>query len=135
MPLEANYRPDFYLTDYKVYLEYFGIDKNGNTADYIPRDKYHAEMKWKFETHKKGNTKLIDLYFHQKRQGKLLDELTQKLKAHEVRFSPIPKGELFKVINDTEKDVRFLKLVQRFLSQYKERQNTIDLSSLIEKSK
>ena len=31
--------------------------------------------------------------------------------------------------------MRFLKLVQRFLSQYKERQNTIDLSSLIEKSK
>lgn len=135
MPLEASYRPDFYLTDYKVYLEYFGIDENGNTADYIPRNKYHAEMKWKFETHKKGNTKLIDLYFHQKRQGKLLDELTQKLKANEVKFSPIPKGELFQVINDTEKDKRFLKLVQRFLSQYKERQSTVDLSSLIEKSK
>jgi len=135
MPLEATYRPDFYLPDFKVYIEYFGIDENGNTAEYIPRDKYHAEMKWKFETHRMGNTKLIDLYFHQKRQGKLLDELTKKLKEHEVKFSPIPQGELFKVINDTEKDVRFLKLVQRFLSQYKERQNTISLLSLSEKFK
>ena len=87
MPLEASYRPDFYLPDYKVYIEYFGIDENGDTAEYIPRDKYHAEMKWKFETHKMGNTKLIDLYFHQKRQGKLLDELTQKLKAHKLSFT------------------------------------------------
>ena len=56
------------------------------------------------------------------------------MKAHGVKFSPIPKEDLFKVINNTDKDTRFLKLVQRFLGQFKERQNAVDLSDLVRKS-
>ena len=135
MPLDVDYRPDFYLPKYRIYLEYFGIDEEGNTAPYIPKDQYNKEMQWKFETHRQGNTKLIDLYFHQKKHGVLLQTLFDRLKAHGVKFSPIPKEDLFKVINNTDKDTRFLKLVQRFLGQFKERQNAVDLSDLVRKSK
>ena len=31
MPLDVDYRPDFYLPKYGIYLEYFGIDEEGNT--------------------------------------------------------------------------------------------------------
>lgn len=132
---DKNYRPDFYLPKYHIYLEYFGIDEQGNTAEYIPKDQYREEMEWKFETHKRGNTKLIDLYFYQKRRGVLLQVLEEQLNSHEVKFFPIPKSELFKVINNTGKDTRFLKLVQQFLAHYKERQNSIDLNNLIKRSR
>jgi len=135
IPVDVNYRPDFFLPKYRIYLEYFGIDEDGNTAAYIPRDQYNEEMRWKFDTHRQGNTKLIDLYFHQKRHGVLLQTLSDRLKAHGVEYSPIPKNELFRVINNTDKDIRFLKLFQRFLSQFKERQNVVDLPDLIKKSK
>ena len=134
MPLDVDYRPDFYLPKHGIYLEYFGIDEEGNTAPYIPKDQYNKEMQWKFETHRQGNTKLIDLYFHQKKHGVLLQTLSDRLKAHGVKFSPIPKEDLFKVINNTDKDTRFLKLVQRFLGQFKERQNAVALSDLVRNS-
>lgn len=133
MPVDFDYRPDFYLPKQEIYIEYFGIDREGNTAPFVPKDQYHADMKWKFDTHRQGNTKLIDLYFHQKKSGDLLTLLKDRLKSHSVEFNPISNKDLFKVINNTEKDVRFLKLVQRFLGQFKERQNSIALSNLVNK--
>ncbi|MBK7032775.1 MAG: UvrD-helicase domain-containing protein [Ignavibacteria bacterium] len=34
-----QYRPDFYLTKYGLYVEHFGVDKSGNTAPYIDSTK------------------------------------------------------------------------------------------------
>ncbi len=45
-----RYQPDFYLTDYDIWIEHFGIDKKGNTAPYIDREKYHCEMESECET-------------------------------------------------------------------------------------
>ena len=130
IPIDFDYRPDFYLPQYKIYIEYFGIDENGNTADFVPEQKYHEDMKLKFSTHNKCNTKLISLYFYQKKEDKLLSSLEKELKKCRVAFNPIAPNELFKVINNTDKDQRFLKLIEQFLSQYKERQNFIDLGTL-----
>ena len=44
---------------------------------------------------------------------------------------PISLQEMFRVINNTGKDTRFLKLVQGVLSQYKERKNVVDLQNLL----
>jgi len=57
-----RYQPDFYLTDYDIWIEHFGIARNGNTAPYIDRDKYHKEMEWKRETHKQYKTTLLETY-------------------------------------------------------------------------
>ena len=135
MPVDFDYRPDFFLPDYNVYIEYFGVDADGNTAVFIPKQKYHDDMKWKFETHRLGNTNLVDVYFHQKRSGNLLKILEEKLENMNVNFSQRPESDLFKVINETQKDKRFLKLVERFLSQYKERQNSVNLNNLVEQTK
>ena len=42
-----QYQPDFYLPDFGVYLEHVGIDRKGNTATYVDREKYHQGMAWK----------------------------------------------------------------------------------------
>ena len=34
-----QYQPDFYLPEHGIYLEYFGIDKEGKTAPYVNQEK------------------------------------------------------------------------------------------------
>ena len=133
--VNLNYRPDFFLPNYKIYIEYFGIDEDGNTASFVPREKYHEGMEWKFKTHRLAKTQLIDLYFYEKRSGQLLEVLKERLKSNGVQFSTVSRVNLFQGINNTGKDLRFLKLVQRFLSQYKERQNSINLNELMDRTK
>ena len=130
---EVDYRPDFYIPEYGIYIEYFGIDEKGNTAEFIDAEKYRSDMEWKFNTHREGNTKLIDLYFYQKRDRKLQSVLREKLEKLGVEFSPKPQEELFEVINNTKKGERFLRLVESFLSQYKEKQHVLELKDLVKK--
>ena len=130
MPNDSYHRPDFYLPKYKIYIEYFGIDENGNTAPFVPKDEYNESIKWKKETHKLGNTTLIDLYYYQNKRGALLDNLEKHLSSYDVKFVPRPKKDLFAVINSTKKDKRFLELIASFISQFKERQHDFNLDKL-----
>ena len=36
-PDYRQYQPDFFLPDYGIYLEHFGIDRDGNTAPFVER--------------------------------------------------------------------------------------------------
>jgi len=76
-----RYQPDFYLTDYKIWLEHFGIDRRGNTAPYIDRDKYRHEMEWKRSVHAKNNTTLLETYSWQKSEGILTRTFNELLKG------------------------------------------------------
>ena len=58
------YHPDFYLVDYDIYYEHFGIDRSGR-ASHLPENEEIAYLKginWKRNTHKEHNTKLIETY-------------------------------------------------------------------------
>ena len=59
----GQYRPDFYLPDYDIYIEYFGIDKNGNVPAWFSgkngltaKNAYHESMQWKRQLHKEKGT-------------------------------------------------------------------------------
>ncbi len=130
MPPPRHYRPDFCLPEHKIYIEYFGIDENGNTAEFVPSTQYHKAMKWKHKIHERGRTKLVPLYFHQKRKGNLLESLETQLLRLGVNFNPISKDQLFQAINSSGRNRRFLELVKRFLDQYKERKNTVNVRKL-----
>ena len=41
-----QYEPDFYLPDNSIYIEHFGISRDGSTATYVDKDEYHAGMEW-----------------------------------------------------------------------------------------
>jgi DNA helicase-4 len=41
-----QYEPDFYLTEYDIYIEHFGIKRDGSTAPFINREQYLAGMEW-----------------------------------------------------------------------------------------
>ena len=130
MPKVFDYKPDFYLPEYNLYIEYFGIDKNGDTADFIDKKQYKDGIKWKKRVHREGGTKLIDLYYFQKCAGNLQKILKKELISKKVKFDPIEESKLYEQINNTNKNKKFLKLFASFLSLYKEGQNYINLKEI-----
>ena len=52
-------KPDFYLPDYSVHVEYWGLV---DAADRETRQNYEKEMHWKKEEYKRNGIKLISLY-------------------------------------------------------------------------
>lgn len=129
-PHEARrYQPDFYLSDYDIWLEHFGIDKNGDTAPYIDREKYHCEMEWKRNTHAKNNTKLLETYSWQKSDGILTTHLNDLLRKEGVIYAPRSQEEIFSALKKAGYITQLAVLVGTFLSHFKSNQMSLsDLS-------
>lgn len=51
--------PDFYLTDFDVYIEYWGLV---NAKDYRVRNEYTRVMKWKMAQYHSNSIKFISVY-------------------------------------------------------------------------
>ena len=95
------YRPDFYLPEYGIYIEYFGIDRNGDVASFFSdkngssaKEAYNDSIAWKRKTHKDNKTKLVECYAYEKQEGTLLSSLNEKLKRSSVSYSPVSKEKL-----------------------------------------
>lgn len=73
----SQYRPDFFLPDLNIYIEYYPIDANGNTAPYLDKDKYHALLECKREIHQQKNTYCIELTYAQYRAAALENTLQE----------------------------------------------------------
>ena len=89
-----QYKPDFYLPDYGIYIEHFGVDRDGNTAPFIDKEKYRQGMEWKREQHKKYKTRLIETYHYELTEGSLRQNLEQKIKKLRVKFHPLSPEEI-----------------------------------------
>ncbi len=103
----GQYHPDFYLTDYDVYIEYFGIDKDGNVADFFKgkdgrsaKEVYQAGIKWKRQIHSEKQTKMIECYAYEKFDGSLLKNLEDKLTENGIRLNPLSTEELWDKISE-----------------------------------
>ncbi len=133
-PNEPNrYNPDFYLTDYDIWIEHFGIDRKGRTAPFIDREKYHCEMKWKRSIHAKYNTKLLETYSWQKAEGKLTKQLNKTLKKEGVTKAPRSQEEIFAALQQAGYTTLLAVLVKTFLSHFKS--NHMSLKYLKRKAK
>ena len=120
-----QYKPDFYLPDYKIYLEHFGIDRNGNTAPYISAEEYHESMKWKRRLHSENQTTLIETFSYEKQEGILLSNLEQNLKKKGVKFDPTSNLNIFERLNEFGRVNPFAQLLSTFLNLYKSSGKTI----------
>jgi DNA helicase IV len=120
-----QYKPDFYLPDYKIYVEHFGIDRNGKPAPFISNKKYTDQIEWKRAIHRENNTFLIETYSYEQKEGNLLDNLRLKLQKKGVKFSPIPQSQIFQEINRLGKTKQFTLLLGNFLNLFKANGTTI----------
>ena len=105
----GQYHPDFYLPDYKIYIEYFGINRNGEVPSYFKpangmtaSEVYRASMEWKRELHRENQTNMIECYAYEKFEGNLLEELKRKLVAASVVLHPKSSQELWEDISGEE---------------------------------
>ena len=132
---EIMYRPDFYLKDYDIWLEHFGVDEN-NCAKWLTpfnEQKYVEEMQIKRQTHKENNTKLLETYSYFNRDKILLQKLREMLENENVLFKPRDPKSIYK--NVTNNDERFgkeiIKLIESFINLSKSRRfNNNSLNNL-----
>lgn len=118
-PEKRQYQPDFHLTERGIYIEHFGLDADGKTAPFVDRKKYLQDMEWKRQTHAEHGTVLIETFSHERADGKLIDRLREKLTAHGVVLSPIPRDKVFSVLDGQGRVDAFTRLLAIFLQHFK----------------
>ncbi len=101
----GQYYPDFYLPEYGIYIEYFGINKTGNVPDWFSgrngmsaSQSYRESMKWKRELHKQNGTVLVECYAFEKLDGTLLENLEKRLRMNGVKLTPKTPQELWSMV-------------------------------------
>lgn len=99
----GQYHPDFYLPDYGIYIEHFGIDRRGNVPEYFsskngksPSATYREEMEWKRSLHRRCQTKLVETYYYEFSEGTLLKQLKKRLEEMDVTFVEQNEAMLFR---------------------------------------
>ena len=86
-----QYRPDFYLPEYDIYLEHFALDRKGRPPENW--GDYSGSVEWKRQLHRDSGTKLVES--HSWEVGDLqFDALRQKLEAHGVEMERRDCAEL-----------------------------------------
>ena len=121
-----QYRPDFYLTDHGIYIEYWGTDRDGNVAPYMNKQRYQESMTWKRELHAENETTLIDAYHYERLDGSLLKSLEKKLIAEGVVFSPVPADQILNQLREKGVLTEFTKLMTDVLLRVRATGKTVE---------
>ena len=111
-----QYRPDFFLPDYDIYIEHHALDERGRP----PRGwkGYKERVEWHRRTHRKYGTKLIETYSWQHGEGILLDKLGERLEREGVRLVRVSQREL--VLELARQLIQWLaRLLAKFLNHVK----------------
>lgn len=114
-----QYQPDFYLSDYEVYIEYYGTDEAGNTAPYIDKQAYLAAMEWQREIHQERGTNCIELFYFQHKNGVLLAELERLLQGFAVVYSPLPDEAILATLHELNRITELATLFSQLIGLYK----------------
>ena len=119
-----DYLPDFYLDDYNIYIEHFGLNRNceNHLIGGKSSEEYVKEMEWKRKVHKKYGTTLIETFSYYQSENRLLTRLAEKLQAQGVEFNEIKYREVYRILleNKTIKEWEdFIVLLKTFIELFK----------------
>ena len=100
-----QYRPDFFLPEYGIWIEHFAMDGKGNVPPWFsargatdPSEGYRSGMEWKRTQFKKHGRKLIETYYHQWSDDTLIDELKRHLEENAVVLRELKKEEILDLV-------------------------------------
>ena len=72
----SRYKPDFYLEDYGIYIEFYAVDRNGNVPEWLEphhgksaRQEYHDSIVWKRRLHASHHTTIVEVSYADKQNG------------------------------------------------------------------
>ena len=116
----GQYHPDFHINGTDIFIEYFGIDRDGNVAKFMTdtnpnaSEEYRNGIEWKRQIHQKNGTCLIELYAYERMEGTLIENLESKLKTLNVDTVPESPESIFdRTFNS---DNRMLKSISLLLT-------------------
>jgi DNA helicase-4 len=95
-----QYRPDFYLFEYGLWLEHWAIDRDGRVPPWFsaprgdPSAIYRKGIEWKRDQFKKHKHKLLETFHYQWAEGSLDAELKRQLEANHIVFKEMTKEEV-----------------------------------------
>lgn len=128
-----QHKPDFYLPDYDIWIEHFGINEDGTTAPWIPAHEYTEQMEWKRNEHRKHGTTLVETYSYESRkEGGIPRALEEKLSQCGVQKRFVSDEEIDILVRESFKPTsNFIKLVMRFLAL--SRENKLNAKTLVQR--
>ncbi|MGN7811611.1 UvrD-helicase domain-containing protein [Flavobacterium sp. 22076] len=139
-----QYKPDFTIIQNgkKVYLEHFGISRNGSVPKWFTADahrtatqKYQDDMKWKRELHKNNKTTLIESYSYEMSENILYRNLRTNLQAAGIILKPMAPEKIWEIITRAANDEvnGFITLFGTFITLLKS--NNYSIAGLLTKNK
>ena len=96
-----DYRPDFGLGN-GIYLEHFGIDRQGKTRSDIDPVKYNANINKKRSLHKEHNTVLLETYHYNWTENNLYKRLEQLMQEQCISLNPRTDEEIIEAIKKSD---------------------------------
>ena len=123
----VDYKPDFDLGN-GLYLEHFGIDRNGNTRVGVDPQKYQAGIEWKRELHEEHGTTLLETYSYEGFEEILEDRLAELMQQNGIKTSPLSNEEVFEKLNSEGVITRHAELLRKCLEAI--RVDGIDLEDI-----
>lgn len=119
-----QYTPDFYLPEYDIYHEHYGINKAGNAIHLGIEDsqRYLEGMRWKRGVHRANNTKCIETYSYLFTDKNFFEVFREMLKENGVELKECNTDDIWSRLRGQVKDEAFNsfeKLIKTFVSLYK----------------
>ncbi|MFW9873097.1 MAG: UvrD-helicase domain-containing protein [Candidatus Thorarchaeota archaeon] len=117
---DKSYHPDFYLPEYDVYIEHWGLNRQMRVPEWftISSEEYLENRQWKLEQFETHNKILIETWDYERLTDELIPNLRENLlsKIPEIKFKRLSYKDLVEKTN-TFKDERdeLINLVVNFI--------------------
>lgn len=114
------YQPDFYLSDYDIWLEHFGIDEHGRVPwmkTPVEEQAYLDGMYWKRRVHAACGTTLIESYSYWNKDQDLLNRVEALLKDNGVVLR-IDSERNAAMYGDLLRDERFFRSMTQLICTF-----------------
>jgi len=95
-----DYRPDFHFKNTDIYLEHFGIDREGNTRKDICNKEYNLSIQNKRKLHHECGTILIETYHYDWTENNLEKRLHDLIKDAGLTIRQKSSEEIYDTLNN-----------------------------------
>jgi DNA helicase-4 len=97
------YKPDFHISGTRIYLEHFGINREGRTRPDIDAEAYNEGIRQKREIHQMNGTVLLETFHYEWCEGQLYASLERQLREVGVAFKPRSWAEIHARLNELKR--------------------------------
>ncbi|MFX1479870.1 MAG: UvrD-helicase domain-containing protein, partial [Promethearchaeota archaeon] len=117
---DKEYHPDFYLPDFDVYIEHWGLNKERQVPDWFTKttEEYLELRAWKLDQFEKHHKRIIETWDYERLSEELIPKLKEKLinEIPKIEFNPLTYHELVeKTYEFKEKQNEIISLIGNFI--------------------